>query len=37
MIRGQLGVSGKDLFRWHIGYVIVMWFILSIIFSLLLS
>lgn len=37
MMRGQLGIAGKDLLRWHIGYVIVMWALLSILFTWLLS
>ncbi|MBK8453544.1 MAG: hypothetical protein WAQ53_14660 [Thiofilum sp.] len=37
MMRGQLGIAGKDLLRWHIGYVIVMWVLLSVLFTWLLG
>lgn len=32
MMRGQLGIKGQDLFHWHIGYVVTMWGILSVLF-----
>ncbi|MGB1011724.1 MAG: hypothetical protein ACPGVP_18570 [Thiolinea sp.] len=32
IIRNQFGVSGGDLFRWHIRYVLVMWLLVSVIF-----
>ncbi|WP_020559872.1 hypothetical protein [Thiofilum flexile] len=37
MVRGQLEIAGADLFRWHIGYVGVMWVLLSLLFTVLLG
>ncbi|MEZ5476038.1 MAG: hypothetical protein R3E95_00595 [Thiolinea sp.] len=37
MLRSQFPLSGSDLFKWNIGYVLIMWVLISVVFLLLLA
>ena len=34
IMRSQFGASGRQLYRWNIGYVVFMWLVVSVIFML---